>query len=255
MSSIRRTARRIAMVTLAAPICLALVACGDSGAEQGASASGEPVAEVAPPAGQQWADVATITPEGGWLAGNPEAPIKLVEYGSLTCPACANFSTSSAQPLRDTYINSGRVSYELRSVPLHGAVDLLLTRLLECAPKEAVHPLAEQIWANLDTLLAPIQANSAALNQALALPENQRFVAFAEQAQLLDFFAARGVSTDQARQCLSDGAAMQALAERLQSQSEADQVTGTPTFFLNGNRIDGIAWSEIETALQQAGAR
>ena len=45
------------------------------------------------------------------------------------------------QQLRDDYVNSGRVSYELRSVPLHGTIDLVLSRLLECAPKEAAHPL------------------------------------------------------------------------------------------------------------------
>lgn len=246
--------RRFAVLILAAPLSLALAACG-GGTEDGAAPSGEPVAAVAPPAGQEWADVVTVTDEGGWLAGNPEAPLKLVEYGSLTCPACANFSITSAQPLRETYVNSGRVSFELRSMPLHGALDLLLTRMIECAPKEAAHSLAEQIWANLDALLAPVQANSDALNQALSLPENQRFVAFAQQAQLLEFFAARGISTDQARQCLSDAAAVQALAERLQAQAEADQVTGTPTFFLNGNRLDGLAWSDVEAALQQAGAR
>lgn len=246
---------RIAVLALAAPLSLALAACGSGDSGEPGATSGEPVAAVEPPAGQEWADVVTVTPQGGWQAGNPEAPIKLVEYGSLTCGACANFSTTAAQPLRETYVNSGRVSYELRSVPLSGATDLVLTRLLECAPKEAVHPLAEQIWANLGELLGPLQANAAGLNQALSLPAEQRFVAFAEQAQLLEFFAARGISTEQSRQCLADAAAMEALAERLQAQSEADGITGTPTFFLNGNRLDALAWTDVEAALQQAGAR
>src|SRR5688500_2291328 len=128
--------RPLLLAVLAAPLALALAACGDSAVE-GGPPSAEPVAAVPPPAGTTWADTVEITPEGGWLAGNPDAPVKLVEYGSLTCPACAAFSTSGMQPLREEYINSGRVSYELRSVPLHGAVDLVLTRLLECSPKEA----------------------------------------------------------------------------------------------------------------------
>lgn len=244
---------RIAVAALAAPLTLALAGCGGGG--EGGATNGEPVAEVAPPAGEEWADVVSRTPEGGWLEGNPEAPIRLVEYGSLTCGACANFSTTAAQPLRQTYVNSGRVNFEFRSVPLGGATDLVLTRLIECAPVEAAHPLAEQIWANLGALLTPLQASSAALNQALSLPADQRFVAFAEQAGFLEFFAARGVSTDMARQCLADAEAIQALAERLQAQTEEDQVMGTPTFFLNGNRLDEIAWPEVEAALQQAGAR
>jgi protein-disulfide isomerase len=244
--------RRLAFALCAAPLALGLAACGSG---DDAPAAAEAVAKVAAPAGQQWIDVVAITPEGGWLAGNPEAPIRLVEYGSLTCPACAAFSVSGMQQLRDDYVNSGRVSYELRSVPLHGTIDLVLTRLLECGPKDAAQPLAEQLWANNTPIVSQAQANGAALEQAMSLPENQRFVAFADQSGLLDFFAARGVSRDQASVCLSDPAAMAALANRLVAQNEKDEITGTPTFFVNGNRLDDIEWPAVQAALQRAGAR
>lgn len=248
--------RRIALVAaLTAPLTLALAACGSN--EEGAVSS-ETVAPTAAPAGQQWVDVAAVTPEGGWLIGNPDAPLKLVEYGSLTCPGCAQFSETGIPTLRENYVNSGRVSFELRSVPLHGAVDLVLTRMLQCAPKEAAHPLAEQLWANLDTVLNGVQANPAVMEQAMRLPENQRFVAYAEQGGLTDFFAARGISTEQSRQCLSDFAAMDALAQKLQTQATEDAVNSTPTFFINGNLVElspGETWPQVEAALQNAGAR
>ena len=244
--------RRLALAFCAAPLALGLAACGSS---DEAAPQGDVVAKVAAPAGQQWVDVVAVTPEGGWLAGNPEAPIRLVEYGSLTCPACAAFSTQGMQQLRDDYVNSGRVSYELRSVPIHGTVDLVLTRLLECAPKEAAHPLAEQLWANNAAVVTPVQQNAAALEQALGLPENQRFVAYAQASGLTDFFAARGVSSDQANQCLSNYAAIETLANRLQTQTEKDGVTGTPTFFINGTRMDETDWPSVQAALQRAGAR
>ena len=217
--------------------------------------SGEAIAPVAAPAGQQWTDTVAITPEGGWLIGNPDAPIELIEYGSLTCPACANFSQTGMQSLRDDYINSGRVSLEFRSVPIHGAVDLVLTRMLECGPKEAAPLLAEQLWGNLDAVLTPIQSNAAALEQAMSLPENQRFVAYADQGGLIEFFAARGFSIAQSSECLSDFAAMQALAERLQAQADKDGVNSTPTFLLNGTAIDETSWAALEPMLQNAGAR
>jgi protein-disulfide isomerase len=245
--------RRLAFALCSAPLALGLAACGSD--DEGGLPSGEAIAAVAAPAGQQWTDVVAITPEGGWLAGNPEAPIKLVEYGSVTCPACAAFSVEGMQQLREDYVNSGRVNYEFRSVAIHGAVDLVLTRLLECAPKEAVHPLAEQLWANNAAVLGPVQANAAAIEQAMGLPENQRFIAYAEVGGLLDFVAARGISRDQASQCLADAAAIKALAERMQTQMEKDQVTGTPTFFVNGALVDGIRWTDLEPVLQNAGAR
>jgi len=240
---------------LAFACCTALFLGSCKGEEEGAATSAEAVAPVAPPAGQQWFDVVATTPEGGWLVGNPDAPIKLIEYGSLTCPACAAFSQGGMQPLREEYVDSGRVSWEFRSVVIHGAIDLLLTRLLKCAPKEAAPLLAEQLWANVNEVTAPVAENAEALQQVMSLPENQRFVAFAEQGKLLDFLAARGVSMDQGRQCLSDAAAVQALAAQMQSQSAKDDVQGTPTFFVNGQKIDAILWPDLEPALQRAGAR
>ena len=243
---------RLLLAAATAPLALALAACGS---ESGGPVIGEAIAPVAAPAGQQWTDTVAITPEGGWLIGNPDAPIELIEYGSLTCPACANFSQTGMQSLRDDYINSGRVSLEFRSVPIHGAVDLVLTRMLECGPKEAAPLLAEQLWGNLDAVLTPIQSNAAALEQAMSLPENQRFVAYADQGGLIEFFAARGFSIAQSSECLSDFAAMQALAERLQAQADKDGVNSTPTFLLNGTAIDETSWAALEPMLQNAGAR
>lgn len=244
--------RPVLLTAVAASLALALAGCGS---DSEGPTSGEPIAKIAAPAGQQWTDMVAVTPEGGWLVGNPEAPIELVEYGSLTCPACANFSETGMQPLREEYINSGRVSLEFRSVPIHGAIDLVLTRLLECAPKEAAPLLAEQLWGNLNAVLGPVQANAAALEQAMSLPEDQRFVAYAQQGGLLDFFAARGISTEQAQQCLADFGAVQTLAERMQSQAEKDGVNSTPTFFLNGARVEETSWTDLEPMLQRAGAR
>lgn len=249
------TLRRLSHLALAAPLALALAACSSGGGAEGEAAAGDPVAAVAPPAGTTWSETAVRTPEGGWLVGNPDAPIKLMEYGSLTCPACALFSTEGSAALHENYIDTGRVSYEFRSVLIHGAVDLLLTRVMECAPVEVAVPLADQVWANLDAVIAPFQANQAALEQAIALPENQRFPAMAQAGQLDQFFAARGISTEQTQACLADSAAVQALASKTQEMATQDDVQSTPTFFINGTRIDSTRWAEVEGALQRAGAR
>lgn len=247
------TVFRPLLAALAMPLALALTACG--GGDEAAAPAGEPVAAVPAPEGQNWTDVVAETPEGGYLVGNPDAPIRLLEYGSHTCPACAAFSNDAMQPLLQDYVDSGRVSYEFRSVVIHGAIDLLLTRLIQCGPKEAAIPLSEQIWGNLNAVLDPLEANMASVQQAMSLPEDQRLVAYAERGKLLDFFAARGMSTDQAKQCLADFPAVQALASQMESQTDKDGVNSTPTFFLNGRRLDGTSWRDVEPALQRAGAR
>ena len=243
----------LSRLIVAGLLALALAACGQG--DKGEAGSAEKVAPVAAPAGKAWTDVVSKTPEGGWRVGNPEAPIKFVEYGSLTCPACAAFSQQAMEKLLKDYVGSGRVSYEFRSVPIHGAVDLVLTRLIDCGPREAAVPLAEQIWGNHSAIMEPLQRNEAALQQAFTLPDNQRFVAWAQAAGLYDFFATRGMSVDQARQCLADFPAIKALADQLSKQMTADEVQSTPTFFLNGRNLGSLNWAEVETSLQAAGAR
>ncbi len=75
-------------------------------------------------------------------------------------------------------------------------------------------------------------------------------------ADFYDFFAARGVSEDQARSCLADFPAMTMIADNSTQQSTELGVTGTPTFFINGVKQDGVnGWQALEPLLQRAGAR
>ena len=71
------TLRRLPIALCAAPLALALAACGDT--TEDAVPTGEPLAPIAAPAGTSWVETAAETPEGGFRIGNPEAPIKLVE--------------------------------------------------------------------------------------------------------------------------------------------------------------------------------
>jgi protein-disulfide isomerase len=248
------TYRRSALL-LAVPL-LALAACADKDTGSEAPApTAAPVAAVAAPAGKMWAEVVAPTPAGGMLMGNPNAPIKLLEYGSLSCPHCARLAQEGMQALTDKYVNSGRVSYEFRSFPIHPQ-DVPLTLLAQCAGPQTFFPLVEQIYTNFDAMNAPMQdqAVMARAEAASRLPANQRLVGLSNALQYTDFFAARGISTDQANACLTNDAAAEKVANQGQ-QWAAEGINSTPTLVINGRKIDGATWAELEPALQQAGAR
>lgn len=252
--SVRRS--RLALLALAAPLAFALTSCGDKAATDPTAAESPVVQPVAAPAGTAWRDTVTVTPDGGHLVGNPNAPIKLVEYGSLTCPTCAAFSEEGMEPLLSKYVDSGRVSFELRNFAVHGPVDIVLARMARCGAKEAVIPLSDQVWKNLASLTGPLQANQAAVEQAMTLPMDQRFAAMAQIGGFFDFFASRGISADQAKACLTDVPSLEALANQTQTYGTRDGVNGTPTFTLNGTKLEGVnSWASLEPVLLRAGAR
>lgn len=242
---------KFAALTLAAPLALALSACNG---EDGEIVAEEALAAVPAPDGSAWADTVTKTEANGYLIGNPDAPLKLIEYGSLTCPACARFAADGFDPLIEQYVSTGVVSFEFRSFIIHGPLDLTLTRLIGCSAPEAAVPLADEIWENLGAIQNRAYQDQGALQSINNLPENDRFVAFGEIAGLYDFFAARGISEDQARTCLSEFSTLEGLAEVSEGYAD-DGISKTPTFTLNGRTLDASSWTDLEPMLQRAGAR
>ena len=244
-----KTAFRLTFAALAVP--LALAACSS---EQGtAEAEAEALAAIPAPEGTQWSQVAQDTEMGGVLVGNPDAPLKLVEYASHTCPHCADFSEQSHDKIEE-YINKGVLSLELRN-QVHNVIDITFATIAFCGEPGVYQPLARQGWADLQGLVGPAQANQDAVNAAMTVTDDTRFQRIGEALGLVDWFAARGISRDQAMQCLSGSETPMAIAERSEKQSDELGVTGTPTFFLNGNKLEEQSWADLEPVLQRAGAR
>lgn len=244
---------RLFALGLLAAAPLALAACGDDAAP-GEVAEGEALPAVTAPAGSSWTERVTVTPEGGYLLGNPDAPLKLVEFASHTCGHCASFAVTGKQPLKSKYVASGVVSFEQREIFLN-PFDIVIATMAQCGAKEQMQPLSDEVWHNLESVFKGLQGNPAALQAAGALPPAQRFAKVAEVTGLIDFFAARGLSADQARSCLTDTAKIDAMVKASEAQATEAGVTGTPTFVLNGKKLDVNTWEKLEPVLQRAGAR
>lgn len=250
---IRASLRRIAFAIVATPLALSAAACGDDAGKGGAS--GEPVAKVAAPAGKAWADVIQKTPEGGYRMGNPNAPIKVIEFASLTCPHCAEFAEASGPELREKFVGSGRVSFEFRNF-VRDAIDITAAQLTRCGTPESFFPLTDQVLANQEAIFAQVQkAGEAAFNNAMKLPDAQRGPTLGQITGLTEFFSTRGISRDQANACLANPAEAQAIAKRQQADTEQYAITGTPTLVVNGEKLAATSWPELKAELERLGAR
>lgn len=245
--------RTLGLGLIAMPLALGLAACKEE-AKTGAVAAGQPIAKIAPPAGKSWADTVSVTPDGGYLMGNPSAPIKLIEVAALSCSHCADFTEAASAELRDNFVASGRVSLEIR-FHMNNALDVPAALLVTCGPAEAAIPLADQFWANQKNMFAKLQANSALFQSAEAQPPEQRFATIAKAGGMDEFFAARGIAADQAKACLADTKKASAFVAQTDKTGRELQVTGTPTFFINGTKLDVNTWPTVKVELEKAGAR
>ncbi len=247
---------RIGKVFAVAGLVLALAACGkkqDDAAAGATPAATAPAAPVAAPAGQDWTATIVATPEGGFRMGNPDAPAKLVEYASLTCPHCAAFANESADKLEDA-VRKGTVSWEFRTFVLN-AIDIPASLLARCQGPEPFFKLIEQTYAEQHNWAVKYQSITEADSKRIgAMPQNQQFLEIAKLGSLDQFFRARGLPEAKATACLTDQKAIDALIALRDRGTNQDGVTGTPTFIVNGKLAeDTYDWKALEPKLKAAG--
>lgn len=247
---------RTAFLLAAMGAALALTGCGgkDEGNVAGAP-SGDPVAAVAAPAGTSWSETVAATPEGGFVMGNPNAKLKVVEYASFTCPHCGEFAEAADEPLRTKYVDTGKVSYEFRNF-VRDPLDITASLIARCGGKDPFFSLTHQMFGNQNAMFQTIQgAGEKGYQEAMNLPPQQRFTRLAELAGLIDFAKARGIPEQQARTCLANFKEAEALAAANDAAVKQYNIEGTPTLILNGKKLDNAnTWPALEAALKEAGA-
>jgi Na+/H+ antiporter NhaA len=168
-----------------------------------------------------------VDPESDHVRGPIEAPVTVVEYGDFECPYCGQAEPVVRELLRDF----GDVRYVWRHLPLtdvHSHAQLAA---------EAAEAAAEQgaFWEMHDLLLAH--------QDALRLSD---LVGYAEEL---------GLDADRFAQALRAHAGATRVANDVDS-ADLSGVSGTPTFFVNGQRhYGGYDIETLSTAVRAAGAR
>ena len=242
---------QISIVALA----LGLMLSGCGGDEDGNLASAAntsaPLTQIAAPNNGNWNEIVAETPEGGYRMGNPDAPVKLVEYASITCPHCGEFAEAAADPLENQYVRSGQVSWEYRPYMLFPS-DPGIFMLLRCQGPTPFFTLVDQLydtqseWGVRLQSLTPEQRR-----QYESLSPNDKAAAYYRATGLDQFFRQRGMPEGRIGSCLGDSSGLERLAVMTQTAQEQG-VNGTPTFFINGERQDAGTWAQLEPRLRAA---
>jgi protein-disulfide isomerase len=216
-----------------------------------ADAQTRKAAPAAKPAARDWTRVVSVTPEGGFRMGNPNAAVKVVEYGSLTCPGCAAFSASAKTPL-PAQVRTGKVSFEFRNMVLN-AIDLTASMLARCSGPANFFPFIDRLFATQPQWAGKIGAMTQAQREQLqALSPQQQLSRIAEVTGLTQMAAQAGLSPAKAGACLADKAGLDRIVQMRQA-AQTLGVTGTPTFFINGASVHAHDWGELQAEIRKAG--
>ncbi len=69
------------------------------------------------------------------VLGNPDAPIEIIEYASMTCPHCAAFHNDTMPQLKEEWIDTGRAKLVFREFPLD-RLAVVASAVARCAGPE-----------------------------------------------------------------------------------------------------------------------
>jgi protein-disulfide isomerase len=238
---------------------LALAACNknkDEGAGTTTAADDTiKITQANPPPGGTWADVVNETSAGGFVMGNPNAKVKLLEIGSLFCPYCKRFEDEGSPLLVENYVKPGKVSWEFRPYVIHGPIDVAANIVARCSGLKTFFPLTKALYKDQPTLEAKIQATPPEkLQEIQNLPTSQVFVTYANLLGLQDWAAARGLPQAKSNQCLAD---QKMIDREVQITSDVNtqypEFSGTPSFVLNGKMLPKTgSWKELQPQLDAA---
>ncbi len=243
-------------LSLSLSVAIAVLALAGCDKKQPGADTNAPIAiqQVPPPPGGDWTQSVTATPAGGFLMGNPNAKLKLIEYGSLTCPHCREFDEKGVPTLIGTYIKSGQVNWEFRNY-VRDSFDIAATLIARCNGPTSFFPLARALYKDQSVWVGKIQAAPQAQLEAMQnLPPNQQFVQEAQLAGLQQWAALRGVPEAKSNQCLTDSGSVDRLVQMASdATTQYPDFPGTPTFILNGKMLDKTAtWEALEPQLKAA---
>ena len=166
--------------------------------------------------------------EEDYALGSPGAPIVIVEYASLTCPACKRFHTDVLPGLKKEFVDTGRVRLIYRDFPLD--------QLAYFAAKTARCAGREKYFGFLDVFYQTQSQWATSSNPLQALQKLARLGGMSEKAF---------------NDCLQDKETeTHILGLRLEAAQDFG-VNSTPTIFINGERYHGLSLEELRTILQR----
>ena len=200
---------------------------------------------------QNW-NTAVKVQDDGHILGNPDAPVKLVEFMSYTCSHCAEFLDDGEGAIRLAYVPSGKVSFEIRHL-LRDPVDLTAAVLTQCGdPKKFI--------GNHDAILSKQEEWMKTARDTTQAQRSRwqfgtvaaRMQAIASDLGFYDILEARGYTRPELNRCLSNEAKIKSLADTSQRDIQTYNLQGTPSFLINGKLVDAHNWATLQPELDKA---
>lgn len=176
--------------------------------------------------------------------GDPDAPIKIVEYADVLCPFCAKNFVKTWPKLKRDFIDTGKVYYEMRLVGVISPDSGRAARGAYCAAEQGA------FWDYMH------KAYTTTWNNYYSKGMKPSAVDLFSSDKIGEFVDGLGLNQQQWQRCLDSGKYAGTIAQN-QSRMRKMGARGTPYFIIGGHGYSGappynIIKKTIEAELNRA---
>ena len=160
--------------------------------------------------------------------GDPNAPITIIEYASMTCSHCAEFHNKTYPDLKKNHIDTGEVKFIFREFPLD-KLAMATSMLARCVDNEISMAFIEILFKNRDRWISENALN-----------------------ELKNFSKQAGLDSNEFDACLNNQQLLDDLIAGKEKAIEDYKINSTPSFIINGEVVSGNKpYSFFESKIEQ----
>ena len=156
--------------------------------------------------------------ENDFYIGDPEAPITIIEYASMSCSHCANFHNDTLEDLKKEYIDTGKVKFIFRDFPFNYPA-LAGSMMMRCVPDNVRYDYMNALYK---------------LQKNWVNRDNSK-----TRAELYKIMQSGGMKQEEFDACLSDVNLENDLLEGVMNAQGEFNIRSTPSFIINGALYSG----------------
>ncbi len=178
-------------------------------------------------------DVAGMDASGivDMVLGAEDAPVTMIEYASYTCPHCANFHKTVFADLKADYIDTGKVRFIYREV-YFDRLGLWAAIVARCG--------GEAKYFGISDILYEEQREWMGADTPKGIADNLRVIG-----------RRAGIPNETLETCLNDADRAQAMVANYQKQAEADGISSTPSFIIDGKKYSNMGYDALREVLDR----
>ena len=206
-----------------------LAACGVAGSDGDRSGNPISVGNASENTKQgAWTNPIVEYVSGDKFMGSPDAKVTLVEYASLTCPACARFHATVFPTIKQEYIDTGKINFVFRDFPTPPAnIAIAGFAVARCkGDRVSYFEVVDDFFEHQSGILSAHGRGYA-------------------KGAILEIAKRNGISETRFEECIRDPNKRREI-KHIVEYGQNKNVNSTPTFVLNGKRLDRAdRWYEV----------